>query len=271
MKLMRWVRRHKMAIAIILGLIVLIVAGVWFWGVLVGYVKPAEKGATHRKDVVQAFALIVAGVVGAFTAIAAVGNFYISRRNLQQQRDLADQHAQADALQTYFEKLGELVQKYELRTKRHPYDDARIMARAQTLTVLRGLDPTRKAVVLQFLRELRLINRNRHKRGGVEVYPMIVGLNGADLSDANLRNMRLISGDRTEAVSLQGANLKGADLQGTVLERADLSGADLSGADLSDADLSDAILTNAKITKEQLDACRSLQGATMPNGQKYED
>jgi uncharacterized protein YjbI with pentapeptide repeats len=57
--------------------------------------------------------------------------------------------------------------------------------------------------------------------------------------------------------------LKGADLRG-----ADLSGADLSSANLRDADLSDAI----GFTEEQLEGeARTLKGATMPNGQKYED
>jgi uncharacterized protein YjbI with pentapeptide repeats len=45
----------------------------------------------------------------------------------------------------------------------------------------------------------------------------------------------------------------------------------LSGALLSGADLSGANLTNATVTQEQLDEAKSLNGATMPNGQKYED
>jgi hypothetical protein len=43
--------------------------------------------------------------------------------------------------------------------------------------------------------------------------------------------------------------------------RTRLAGADLSGADL----------TNARVTEEQLREAESLAGATMPNGQKYED
>jgi hypothetical protein len=48
----------------------------------------------------------------------------------------------------------------------------------------------------------------------------------------------------------------------------DLSGADLSGADLSEADLSGA----EGFSNEELDQqAASLEGATMPNGQKYDD
>jgi hypothetical protein len=65
---------------------------------------------------------------------------------------------------------------------------------------------------------------------------------------------------------LYGANLRGACLRGLRLEGADLRDADLSGADLSGANLN-----RAKITKRQLEQVESLRGATMPNGQKYED
>ena len=54
---------------------------------------------------------------------------------------------------------------------------------------------------------------------------------------------------------------------------ADLSDSDLSDADLLNADLSDAVLSSAQgITNEELEQqADSLQGATMLNGQKYED
>ena len=52
-----------------------------------------------------------------------------------------------------------------------------------------------------------------------------------------------------------------------------LGGADLSGADLNTADLKGATLGNAKgVTNQELEQkAKSLEGATMPNGQKYED
>jgi uncharacterized protein YjbI with pentapeptide repeats len=120
-------------------------------------------------------------------------------------------------------------------------------------------------------------------------------LQSADLSSASLRSADL------SAAALQGADLSPATVQGlplppTDLTDADLSAAvlqsaDLSSADLTDADLTDAVLrdttlsgallgganlsgadlTNATVTQEQLDKAESLQGATMPNGQKYED
>jgi uncharacterized protein YjbI with pentapeptide repeats len=53
---------------------------------------------------------------------------------------------------------------------------------------------------------------------------------------------------------------------------ADLSNADLREADLREADLSGANLRHAQVwTEDQLSEARTLEGATMPNGQKYED
>jgi hypothetical protein len=110
MKRMRWVLRHKtaigMTIGIILGLIVLVVTGIWGWGVLVGYVEP--KGPTGRKDVVQVFALIAAGVVALIGGIVGIVNLQTSRKTLRQQRDLDERRAQDDALQAYFEQIGDL-------------------------------------------------------------------------------------------------------------------------------------------------------------------
>jgi uncharacterized protein YjbI with pentapeptide repeats len=109
----------------------------------------------------------------------------------------------------------------------------------------------------------------------------------AGLSNSDLHNAVLFQANLSDAVvieaNLSEANLNEANLAGAELIDTDLSGASLEGAnlglsnvsgvraDLSSADLSGAYLTDAKVTAEQLDECESLKGATMPNGQKYED
>ena len=130
-------------------------------------------------------------------------------------------------------------------------------------------------------------------------------LSGAYLTDIDFRGTYL-AGAHLEEANLARAELQGADLSGTFLSGVDLSGADLtyvdlsnaeglwekatylwkrgaglndadlrninlSGADLSNANLSGANLKGAEVTEEQLAKCKSLEGATMPNGQKYED
>jgi uncharacterized protein YjbI with pentapeptide repeats len=108
-----------------------------------------------------------------------------------------------------------------------------------------------------------------------------VDLSGADLSNALLDNADLFA-------HLPNADLSGARLIGADLSEANLLGADLSNADLIGANLSDAVLDNANLRRAVLDNANlsgaegitnaeleqqalSLEGADMPNGQKYED
>lgn len=65
--------------------------------------------------------------------------------------------------------------------------------------------------------------------------------------------------DRAELIN---ANLNDAKFINANLTQADLSGADLSGAILKDAQ---------GVSCQQMQGAESLEGATMPNGQKYED
>ena len=117
---------------------------------------------------------------------------------------------------------------------------------------------------------------------------VLANLSGADLSraslgSANLRWANLSRANLSRAylseAYLGGANLRGAglseaslskaDLGGADLVEADLGGADLGGADLRGADLTDAEV-NVELVRQVLDSC-SLESATLPNGQKYED
>jgi uncharacterized protein YjbI with pentapeptide repeats len=94
-------------------------------------------------------------------------------------------------------------------------------------------------------------------------------LSNADLSIANLESAYLSEADLSDA-DLSKATLVFAVLSGADLSDADLSGAYLWDANLSYADLSGANLSNADVTEEQLMAAESLEGATMPDGQQYE-
>jgi uncharacterized protein YjbI with pentapeptide repeats len=284
---MRWVLR-------IFGIIVLVVAGILLWWVLVGYVNPGTEGATERKDVVQAFVLIVAGVVGAIGGVVGLANLQTSRRNLQQQRELEEQRAQEDSLQAYFEQMGGLLTDKDLiNTDR---EEVRQLAQAQSHTVLARLDGPRKGALLRFLHQANLISTHK----------TIVGLSGADLHGADLSGADLqqanLSRANLDGANFSGANLRGADLSSAHLQSADYSGPDLQpadfrGANLNEADLSEALLTHADLrearlreanlsgaylqaanlrrakftTVKQLKEIQLSPGATMPNGQKYED
>ncbi|MDQ3480681.1 MAG: pentapeptide repeat-containing protein, partial [Actinomycetota bacterium] len=83
-----------------------------------------------------------------------------------------------------------------------------------------------------------------------------------DLSDADLHTVVLRDSDLSRT-ALCGANLSYADLTGADLRLADLTRADVSHADLTRANLTDAV----GVSREQLDSCKSLEGATMTDGQ----
>jgi uncharacterized protein YjbI with pentapeptide repeats len=103
-------------------------------------------------------------------------------------------------------------------------------------------------------------------------------LSRADLREANLRRVNLHEANLSRAL-LSKADLRGANLGGGwLIGAADLSGANLGGALLSGANLGGALLSEAYLSgaegianEELAQQTSSLEGATMPNGQKYED
>jgi uncharacterized protein YjbI with pentapeptide repeats len=240
------------------------------------------------------------------TVVLALGGYLFNWSQNKATRGSTKERARHEALQAYLAKMSELLINGKLHEKDDQYDPTRITARAQTLAVLRQLDGEGKKNVLLFLREARLINRfntydPKHKFK-VLYHAHYVGLRDADLREADLERAQLISTSGKEPISLQGANLKDAKLSGARLSGADLRGADLGGADLGGAKLEEADLgedivpdavlepperrkanlTGANLSganlrsavgitnKELAQQARSLVGATMPNGQKYE-
>jgi hypothetical protein len=223
-------------------------------------------------------------------ALVVIGFWFTMQQDARQQRietqraeaerELAEQRAQDEALQAYLDQMSTLLLERDLRlsTEKNATEDskeARSLARARTLTVLTRLDPERKTQVMQFLAEAELI-QTVEGREPVVVQPVVV-LAGAELSGAKLYGAQLYGAELVGA-DLRGADLRGADLSGAYLSNATLYRADLSGADLSDAYLSGTNLRGANlsgvqgITNEDIaEQISSLEGATMPNGQKYED
>ncbi len=158
-------------------------------------------------------------------------------RDLQEDREIAEQRTQETALQTYLDQMARLMLENALSST--PTPEAKDVARVWTLTVVRRVDAERKGIVLQFLHESKLLQRGSP----------IVNLTYADFSGADLAWAELSGADLSWAnlagADLSRANLPGANLHGTDLRRANLDGADLGGADLAEADL-----YTAKYTKD---------------------
>ena len=217
----------------------------------------------------------------------------LTQREGVRQRDLAtatlDQQIQQESLQTYLGDMGELILRDTSPLPEASPDDAvSQLARAKTLTVLDGLSPGRKGIVIRFLREAQLIQRDEGQRAPI-ITLFRADLSDADLSGANLsdpfQQTDLASADLSRAnladadlpyaylrdADLSGADLRDANLEYANLRDADLRDADLSGADLHDADLIWANLHYAQgVTKDQLEQqALTLEGATMPDGSEH--
>jgi uncharacterized protein YjbI with pentapeptide repeats len=237
------------------------------------------RGMTVRDWLPIVGALLIPLAVAAGTGWITWQQGRIADQRAEADRELAEQRAQDEALQAYLNQMSSFLLEKDLRlsTRDNATEDskeARNLARARTLTVLRTLDSRRKEQVMQFLMEAALVQTEGGKQPIVELsgaYLNDTDLVTADLGGAELSDAKLSSANLSDA-NLGGANLSGAILNAAYLFGANLSGANLSGANLSDANLSDANLEGTQeVSDEQLAEARSLKGATMPNGQKYED
>lgn len=176
--------------------------------------------------------------------VIAAGGLWFNRQQRAREISIENERAQDEALQAYLDQMSTLLLD-EARPLRQSGEgtEVRILARARTLTMLRRLAGVRKATVVQFLHEAKLINAADDRP--------IIDLTGADLSRANIADADLVN------VCLQGSNLSYADLSGSLLmgsslDEARLQGANLTniqlwGASLRETDLRGADLNNASL------------------------
>jgi uncharacterized protein YjbI with pentapeptide repeats len=237
--------------------------------------------------------------------VLAVGallfNLSLSARQLETEERRAaaqieaeDQRAQEERLQTYLEQMGTLLIDEGLLDSEED-DEARYLARARTLAVLRRADDSQKRSVVEFLSESGLAGG----RGGTDPVVSLANadltgadldllddLRGADLTEADLSDASLVfielDGASLARAQLDGATLTHATLRRTDLNDADLSNANLQQADLREADLEGANLEGANLSEAELEGAigvtveeleeqaASLEAVTMPDGTEHD-
>ena len=180
-------------------------------------------------------------------------------RRAEEQRERDTERAREATLRTYLDRVTNLILEHNLQNSAEG-SPQRAVAHAQTFAALRTLDGPRKRVLLQFLKESQLINRDKP----------IISLHLADLTSVEISHADLSGAD------LRGVTLRGADLRNANLRNSDFTEAVLTNANLRNSDLTEAILTNANlhnsdlrdavVTKEQLDSASDLYGALLPRG-----
>src|SRR5215207_9440925 len=207
----------------------------------------------------------------------------LENHRAEAERELAEQRAQDEVLQAYLDQMSQLILDRNLleveqgNPVHEQGDPVHTLEQALTSTAILRLDAEHNESVTHFLITSGLSVRSKDSprllRGSTLSHAK---LSGADLSNALLLNANLIVADLSGA-DLSNALLDNADLVAD-LSNADLSGASLLGADLREANLNGADLENANlsgadgITNAELEQQTvSLEGADMPNGQKYED
>jgi len=167
----------------------------------------------------------------------------IADKNRAQDQTIAEERQQEATLEAYLVMMTMLLLDKGLKEP---------MARSEVRAMLRRLNGERKAVVMRFLYESFLIDKDAP----------IVALAGADLRLANL-SWTVLKGADLQAINLQGAILSGANLEGADLTLADLCRANLQGTILSRAVLRGVI---GKTAEELEHEAASLTGAIMPDG-----
>jgi uncharacterized protein YjbI with pentapeptide repeats len=192
-------------------------------------------------------------------AVLVVGGWWLSRSERQHEHRLAARREEAEkrlaedrqnqsALDSYFDRITELLLHEELRVSASGAE-VRNIARARTLAIVEVLDPVRRGQVVRFL----------YESGLIQGPDPVIRLEGANLEKAAISKVQAAStaGETGWSVDLRGANLrgvnlKGAQMMGINLEAADLTGASLEKAFLFTAKLSDAILRGTDLSGAML-------------------
>lgn len=193
-------------------------------------------------------------------AALAVVAFWFNRQEKDREKKVQLDRTRESTLQAYFDQMTQLLLEAKLRESEDG-SEVRSVARVRTLAALRVLDPRRRTLLLQFLSEANLINKDN-----ILVNLEEAELGGIDFS-GNLENCWLKFVNLSNAslgFKMQGINLSHSDLQKTTFFFADLRDSNLEYAHLQGANLWRAQLDSANLEKAELERV-FLQEASLEN------
>ena len=148
-------------------LIVLLIGGYflnWDWTGFGPYTLPTKDSNFQREktlwDWLQLFFIPAAIAFGVWwlNRLQQQRDEQLAVKRAQTERDIALDNQREAALQAYLDNMSELLVEKKLRESTDD-DEVRKIGRVRTLTVLPRLDPGRKRIVLQFLHESGLIDK----------------------------------------------------------------------------------------------------------------
>jgi uncharacterized protein YjbI with pentapeptide repeats len=169
-----------------------------------------------------------------------------AERFLQEQQFASDQLYES-RLQSFIDRMAELLLKESLRSAAV---DSEVVQSAvvRAKTTLRTIDPSRKAIVIQFLHDVGLISSKS---------ACSLMLDRADLKDVDL-SMAQLAGIYLPAVNFENSklvitNLDHAYMPFSQFTRTDLSYADIKNSELAHAKFFKSNLRNAKMQGTRLE------------------
>ncbi|MBA2394318.1 MAG: pentapeptide repeat-containing protein [Ktedonobacteraceae bacterium] len=176
---------------------------------------------------------------------------------------LVDQEHEQN-LANYLDRISALlISRSSPLLQSRPGSLERTLAQVRTTDILNSFssDAPRKAIVIQFLHDVGLIQVNTGAIKGPIVSLAIANLAGLTLPQANLGGANLDGAILTSA-TLTGAILSSSSMRGAVLTKAKFIGANLTGADLSGTNLEGADFTGAILKGANLGGADT-KGATL--------
>jgi uncharacterized protein YjbI with pentapeptide repeats len=229
----------------------------------------------------------------------ALGAFYLNSAADFRDYQIAQEQKHQEILTDYFSKMQDLiVETKKIKEtsgykESHPKDkeanllpEFRSTAQALTLSVLEQLDGKRKGKVIIYLAESQLITVDNNKPSTepeinlyganlkgmvlndvdrvetVDKKPLRVAINGADMTDSTIKNVRLFEGSRLRESDFSQANLTdvyltGADMQGAKFIKSQMTNVDLSNTNLTSANFDNVETTKITISPDTKlnDAC----------------
>lgn len=179
---------------------------------------------------------LVLGVIALwFNRHDKLNEIAVEERRAQTDHEIALDKYREEILQGYIDSMTKLLLEDGLLSKKKNKPELKTISRTRTLTALRRLDGARKGYLLRFIFEAGLIKSEP-----------VIGLHGADLTNAELQKAKLFG------ACLKGANLTGANLTKAILEDADLSNTNLTSAILDDAQIAFSTLRLSKLDNAHL-------------------
>jgi|GEM_PF-5920897 uncharacterized protein YjbI with pentapeptide repeats len=226
----------------------------------------------------------------------ALGAFYLNSAADFRDYQIAQEQKHQEILTDYFSKMQDLIVETK-KSKQTPgskesnseerlLTEFRSTAKALTFSVLEQLDGERKGKVIIYLAESQLITVDNNKPSTepeinlyganlkgmvlndvdrvetVDKKPLRVAINGADMTDSTIKNVRLFEGSRLRESDFSQANLTdvyltGADMQGAKFIKSQMTNVDLSNTNLTSANFDNVETTKITISPDTKlnDAC----------------